>query len=169
MDWTGGYVADIGYTARFYRETAPSHLAFAALSLGRSPGRAFKPKKVLEIGFGQGFGLTLPDWLGELRLHDRERRQVNIVLPHGSIEVSQVRCAVGLLEAGRGEIAKHGPSGSPALAKASHCGAKSGLSNRRAPGPAHWRPRSRTTRLQPPRRTALLSIASEVSHLISRS
>ena len=24
MDWTGGYVADIGYTANFYREIAPS-------------------------------------------------------------------------------------------------------------------------------------------------
>jgi hypothetical protein len=29
MEWTGGYVADIGYTAHFYRETAPSHMAFA--------------------------------------------------------------------------------------------------------------------------------------------
>jgi SAM-dependent methyltransferase len=59
MNWTGGYVADIGYTAGFYRETAPSHVAFAALTIGRSPGRAFKPKRVLELGFGQGFGLTL--------------------------------------------------------------------------------------------------------------
>ena len=39
MDWTRGYVADIGYTAGFYRELAPSHMAFAALSIGRSPGR----------------------------------------------------------------------------------------------------------------------------------
>jgi SAM-dependent methyltransferase len=59
MDWTGGYVADIGYTAGFYRETAPSHLAFAALILGRSPGRALRPKRVLELGFGQGFGIAL--------------------------------------------------------------------------------------------------------------
>lgn len=59
MDWTGGYVSDIGYTAGFYRETASSHMAFAALSIGRSPGRALKPKRYLEIGFGQGFGLTL--------------------------------------------------------------------------------------------------------------
>jgi SAM-dependent methyltransferase len=59
MDWTGGYVADIGYTAGFYRETAPGHLAFAALCLGRSPGRALQPRKVLELGFGQGFGLAL--------------------------------------------------------------------------------------------------------------
>jgi SAM-dependent methyltransferase len=53
MDWTGGY------TAHFYRETAPSHMAFTTLCIGRSPGRAFKPKRMLELGFGQGFGLTL--------------------------------------------------------------------------------------------------------------
>jgi SAM-dependent methyltransferase len=59
MDWTGGYVADIGYTAAFYREMAPSHLGFAALSIGRSPGHAWRPKRILELGFGQGLGLAL--------------------------------------------------------------------------------------------------------------
>lgn len=59
MDWAKGYVADIGYTAGFYRETTPAHVAFAALSIGRSPGRALKPKRVLELGCGQGFGLAL--------------------------------------------------------------------------------------------------------------
>jgi SAM-dependent methyltransferase len=59
MDWTKGYVADIGYTAGFYRETTPAHMAFAALTLGRSPGRALKPRRMLEIGFGQGLGLAL--------------------------------------------------------------------------------------------------------------
>ena len=59
MDWTNGYVSDIGYTAGFYRETAPAHMAFTALILGRSPGRALRPKRMLELGFGQGFGLTL--------------------------------------------------------------------------------------------------------------
>lgn len=59
MDWTKGYVADIGYTAGFYRETAPSHMAFAALTIGRSPGRALNPRRVLELGCGQGFGLAL--------------------------------------------------------------------------------------------------------------
>jgi len=59
MNWTGGYVADLGYTAGFYRETAPSHMAFAALALGKSPGRALKPHRILELGFGQGFGLAL--------------------------------------------------------------------------------------------------------------
>jgi SAM-dependent methyltransferase len=55
----GGYVADIAYTAGFYPETAPAHLAFAALCRGRSPGLASRPRRVLELGFGQGFGLAL--------------------------------------------------------------------------------------------------------------
>lgn len=59
MEWAKGYVADIGYTASFFRELTPAHVAFAALSVGRSPGRALRPKRVLELGFGQGFGLTL--------------------------------------------------------------------------------------------------------------
>jgi predicted O-methyltransferase YrrM len=59
MNWTSGYVADVGYTAGFYRETAPIHMAFAALAIGQSPGRALHPKRMLELGFGQGFGLSL--------------------------------------------------------------------------------------------------------------
>lgn len=54
-----GYVTDIGYTAGFYREMAPSHLAFAAVLAGFSPGRALRPQRMLELGFGQGFGLAL--------------------------------------------------------------------------------------------------------------
>lgn len=56
---TNGYITDVGYTAGFYPETAPAHLAFAALVNGRAPGRAFRPRRVLELGFGQGFGLAL--------------------------------------------------------------------------------------------------------------
>jgi SAM-dependent methyltransferase len=59
MNWTAGYVADIGYSADFFAETAPAHLAFAALSIGRSPGHALRPNRVLELGCGQGFGLAL--------------------------------------------------------------------------------------------------------------
>jgi SAM-dependent methyltransferase len=57
--WAAGYVADIGYTSGFYRETAPGHMAFAALASGRAPGRALAPRRVLELGCGQGFGLAL--------------------------------------------------------------------------------------------------------------
>jgi SAM-dependent methyltransferase len=57
--WAAGYVADIGYTAGFSRETAPSHMAFAALATGRAPGRALNLERMLELGCGQGFGLAL--------------------------------------------------------------------------------------------------------------
>ena len=56
---TNGYITDVGYTAGFYPETAPAHLTFAALVAGRAPGGAFRPRRVLELGFGQGFGLAL--------------------------------------------------------------------------------------------------------------
>ena len=57
---SGGYVDDIAYTAGFYPETAPGHAAFAALCRRRSPGLAWRPRRVLELGFGQGFGLSIP-------------------------------------------------------------------------------------------------------------
>ncbi len=59
MNQSGGYVADILYTASFYPETAPAYMAFAALCRGRAPGLASRPRRVLELGFGQGFGLAL--------------------------------------------------------------------------------------------------------------
>jgi SAM-dependent methyltransferase len=59
MSTSGGYVADIAYTAGFYPETAPPHIAFAALCGRNSPGLAFRPRRILELGFGQGFGLAL--------------------------------------------------------------------------------------------------------------
>src|SRR5689334_25303412 len=55
----GGYVADLAYTAGFYPETAPAHIAFGALCRRRAPGLALRPSRVLELGFGQGFGLAL--------------------------------------------------------------------------------------------------------------
>ncbi|WP_448956400.1 class I SAM-dependent methyltransferase [Labrys neptuniae] len=54
-----GYITDVGYTAGFYSEMAPGHLAFCALVTGRAPGGALQPRRVLELGFGQGFGLAL--------------------------------------------------------------------------------------------------------------
>jgi SAM-dependent methyltransferase len=59
MNPTGGYVADVAYTAGFYPETAPAHMAFATLCRGRGPGLALQPGRVLDLGFGQGFGLAL--------------------------------------------------------------------------------------------------------------
>ena len=53
------YVRDIGYTAGFYPQTAPHWTAFAAIVAGRAPGGALRPKRVFELGIGQGFGLAL--------------------------------------------------------------------------------------------------------------
>ena len=59
MSSTSGYVADVPYTADFYPETAPSYIAFAALCRGTPPGLARRPRRVIELGCGQGFGLAL--------------------------------------------------------------------------------------------------------------
>ena len=59
MQRNAGAVADVAYTAGFYREMAPNHLAFAAIAAGSAPGLGLQPRRVLELGFGQGFGLAL--------------------------------------------------------------------------------------------------------------
>ena len=58
-DWTEGYVSDIPYSLGFYRENTPTHLAFAALSVGAQPGLLTHPERVLELGFGMGLGFVL--------------------------------------------------------------------------------------------------------------
>lgn len=58
-EWTEGYVSDIQYTAEFYREMAPSHLAFAAMVFGSTPDAAIHPKRYLELASGQGLGTCL--------------------------------------------------------------------------------------------------------------
>lgn len=58
-NWSEGYVADIPYALGFYRETVPTHLAFAATAIGRDPGAAVAPKRVLELGFGMGLGFVI--------------------------------------------------------------------------------------------------------------
>ncbi|WP_191970233.1 class I SAM-dependent methyltransferase [Methylobacterium planeticum] len=57
--WTEGYVADIPYALGFYRETVPAHIAFAAACVGKHPGLALRPKRVLELGFGMGLGFVI--------------------------------------------------------------------------------------------------------------
>lgn len=59
MHPNAGSPADIGYTAGFYREMTPSHMAFAAIAAGFAPGLGLRPRRMLELGFGQGFGLAL--------------------------------------------------------------------------------------------------------------
>ncbi|WP_406857269.1 class I SAM-dependent methyltransferase [Alsobacter sp. KACC 23698] len=57
--WTEGYVADIPYSLGFYRETVPAHIAFAAVCVGKNPGLALRPHRVLELGFGMGLGFLI--------------------------------------------------------------------------------------------------------------
>jgi len=54
-----GYVLDVAYSAGFYPQTAPEHLGFAALVAGWRLGAGLPPRRVYELGFGQGFGLAL--------------------------------------------------------------------------------------------------------------
>jgi SAM-dependent methyltransferase len=57
--WTDGYVADVSYTAGFYREVTPSWLAFAALLLGHRHPDLQRPFRWAELGCGQGFSATI--------------------------------------------------------------------------------------------------------------
>jgi SAM-dependent methyltransferase len=57
--WAQGYVADIPYTAHVYPHTMPANIAFAALCMGRDPGAARTPRRILDLGFGMGFGLVV--------------------------------------------------------------------------------------------------------------
>ena len=59
MSGLAPYVTDTGYTARFYPETAPAHIAFAMAAAGQDPGRSRAPARILELGCGRGFGLAL--------------------------------------------------------------------------------------------------------------
>ncbi|MGI3899881.1 MAG: class I SAM-dependent methyltransferase [Janthinobacterium lividum] len=59
MSGLAPYVTDIHYTARFYPETAPAHIAFAMAAAGQDPGRSRLPERVFELGCGRGFGLAL--------------------------------------------------------------------------------------------------------------
>lgn len=56
-EWSGGYNVDLGYTYGFYREIAPEWLDFCALVQGVAPPRG--QWRYLELGCGQGVGLTL--------------------------------------------------------------------------------------------------------------
>jgi SAM-dependent methyltransferase len=58
-DWTAGYVLDIPYTSGFYRELAPSHLAFALLGQGIRPPDLGPGASYCELACGQGFGTAL--------------------------------------------------------------------------------------------------------------
>lgn len=54
LDWTGGYVTDLAYTAHFYRELAPSNLNFATALRGVNMPAPKEQYRWLELGCGQG-------------------------------------------------------------------------------------------------------------------
>ena len=59
MDWTGGYVADIGYISGFYRELGPAYLSFAARLQGEPAPDPARPFTYAELGCGQGVGTAI--------------------------------------------------------------------------------------------------------------
>jgi SAM-dependent methyltransferase len=58
-DWSEGYVTDIEYTGQFYRELAPTYLAFVALMQGYHPPKLGKGATYCELGCGQGTGTAV--------------------------------------------------------------------------------------------------------------
>lgn len=58
MDWTAGYITELGYIHGHYRELSPGLLRLACLSAGVAPPSG-KPLRYLELGFGQGLSLNI--------------------------------------------------------------------------------------------------------------
>lgn len=56
MDWTAGYVADIGYSSQYYPELNPARLPIALLNAGYAPPRI---RTACELGFGQGVSVNM--------------------------------------------------------------------------------------------------------------
>ena len=59
MDWSDGYVSDITYTIGFYRELAPTWLAFVAALQGKRAPDPDRPFAYCELGCGQGLGTNI--------------------------------------------------------------------------------------------------------------
>lgn len=56
MDWTAGYVADIGYSSQYYAELNPIRLSLALINAGYAPP---KIRNACELGFGQGVSINI--------------------------------------------------------------------------------------------------------------
>ncbi|WP_394780848.1 class I SAM-dependent methyltransferase [Undibacterium sp.] len=56
LDWTSGYVADIGYTYGYYTELNPLRVALGFLNAGLAPPAS---TSVCELGFGQGISINV--------------------------------------------------------------------------------------------------------------
>ena len=58
MNWSEGYVTDVGYTFSYHPELCPSRLRLACLSAGLVPPEP-KQLRYLELGFGQGLPINI--------------------------------------------------------------------------------------------------------------
>lgn len=56
MDWTAGYVADIGYSSQYYAELNPVRLSLALLNAGYALPNI---RNACELGFGQGVSVNI--------------------------------------------------------------------------------------------------------------
>jgi hypothetical protein len=63
-DWTGGYVADIGYTYGYYRELNPLRARLVLLAAGIAPPPM---RTACELGFGQGLSVAVHAAAGATR------------------------------------------------------------------------------------------------------
>jgi SAM-dependent methyltransferase len=59
VDWSAGYVTDIGYTFGVYRELAPSVLCFSAMLAGIDGPSADQKLTYCELGCGQGYAANI--------------------------------------------------------------------------------------------------------------
>jgi predicted O-methyltransferase YrrM len=56
--WTAGYVSEVAYTHGYYRELSPNLIDFALLC-SQQRHRSGRPRRYLELGFGQGVSLAI--------------------------------------------------------------------------------------------------------------
>jgi predicted O-methyltransferase YrrM len=59
MDWNAGYIADLEYTAGFYREQSPAYLNFVCVLNGYEPIALDRPYTYFELGFGRGLTVNV--------------------------------------------------------------------------------------------------------------
>lgn len=59
MDWNAGYIADLEYTAGFYREQSPAYLNYVCVLNGYEPVPLDRPYTYFELGFGRGLTVNV--------------------------------------------------------------------------------------------------------------
>ena len=59
MNWSEGYVTDVGYTRGYYRELSSAHQSFSLAATGHEPPDLEKPFTKVELGCGYGVSLLI--------------------------------------------------------------------------------------------------------------